>query len=451
MLSYFRLYRQEIRTTIRLSVPIILGQLGIMLMGVADTIQVGNMAEGAKFALDASGIANSVFITVAVLGINAISTVAPMISKAYERNQPSEIVRTFRASVQVALWASSFCVAIILLCVMNFEVFGQSPVVSSLAVNYLLIITMSIVPLYLFLALRQLSDGLSKTKAAMTITLSAVLFNVLLNHLLINGVWIFPEWGLNGAGVATLLSRIYMALGLWWVVYSDPQLDRYMKWKAPVLKVKELVLHIFKVGIPSGMQGFFEVAVFSAAAIMIGWIGEDPLAAHLVALSPASVSYMMISGLAAAGGIRVGAGLGQQNRTAIIKSGTTALLLGAAFMSLCGFFFLTAQHFIINLYIQDSAVTQIAVSLLTIAAFFQLSDGLQCVALGLLRGMADVNIPTLVTLFAYWGVGIPVGYLLAFRYHWGAEGIWMGLLAGLTVSALLLTIRFYTQVRRVRL
>ena len=435
----------------RLAVPLILGQLGIMLMGVADTIQVGNMAEGAKFGIDASGIANGIFITVAVLGINALSVVAPMISKAYEMNNSAEIKRTFQASVRVALWAAVVCSGIIFLCIWQFQFFGQSPIVTSLAVPYLSIITFSIFPLFIFLAVRQLSDGLSKTKLAMTVTLSAVVLNVALNHLLINGVGGFPKWGLNGAGVATFISRLYMAVALWWAVRQDALLSPLTLWHKGVWAVNQLVLHIFKVGIPSGMQGFFEVAVFSAAAIIIGWLGEDPLAAHLVALSPASVSYMMISGLAAAGGIRVGAGLGQRSKSAIFKSGTAALVLGSGFMLLCGVFFLTAQAFIVGLYIKDPAVSQIAVSLLSIAAFFQLSDGIQCVALGLLRGLADVNIPTFVTLFAYWGVGIPVGYVLTFTYQWGAQGIWVGLLAGLSVSAILLTWRFYGRVRKLDL
>lgn len=451
MKQVYRLFRQELRTMFRLAVPLILGQLGIMLMGVADTIQVGNMAEGAKFGIDASGIANGIFITVAVLGINALSVVAPMISKAYEMNNSAEIKRTFRASVRVALWAAVVCSGIIFLCIWQFQFFGQSPIVTSLAVPYLSIITFSIFPLFIFLAVRQLSDGLSKTKLAMTVTLSAVVLNVALNHLLINGVGGFPKWGLNGAGVATFISRLYMAVALWWAVRQDALLRPLTLWHKGVRAVNQLVLHIFKVGIPSGMQGFFEVAVFSAAAIIIGWLGEDPLAAHLVALSPASVSYMMISGLAAAGGIRVGAGLGQRSKSAIFKSGTAALVLGSGFMLLCGVFFLTAQAFIVGLYIKDPAVSQIAVSLLSIAAFFQLSDGIQCVALGLLRGLADVNIPTFVTLFAYWGVGIPVGYVLTFTYQWGAQGIWVGLLAGLSVSAILLTWRFYGRVRKLDL
>lgn len=448
MQSIYRLYRSEINTTLQLALPIIFGQLGIMLMGVADTIQVGHIAVDAKYNLDAAGIANGVYITIAVFGMNALAVIAPMISKAREMGDDAEVNRLHQASKQVAYWASAVCGNIILIGAWQFEAFGQQPKVTQLAVPYLCIITVSIIPMFIFLAIRQLSDGLSQTRVAMYITLSAVLINILLNHVLINGIWIFPQWGLNGAGVATLIARIYMAASIYIYVRYGKYFQKYLQ--QPRKSVSDLVLYIFKIGIPSGFQGFFEIAVFSTAAIMIGWLGESPLAAHMIAISPASVTYMMITGLASAGGIRVGAGMGQQSRSAILKSGTTALAISIAFMAVCGILFLTANELIISLYINDETVKPIAVSLLMVAAFFQLSDGIQCVALGVLRGIADVNIPTGVTLFAYWGVGLPIGYVLTFVYQMGAVGMWIGLSAGLTASAILLSWRFYRRAKTIR-
>lgn len=451
MQSLYRLYRPEIQTTFRLALPIIFGQLGIMLMGVADTIQVGHIEVGAKIALDAAGIANGIYITIAVLGINTLGVIAPMVSKAHEQGNQQEVSRLHHVSYRIAWLSSLVCGAIIFLLSLQFSWLGQSPSVSALAVPYLWIITISIVPMFLFLATRQLSDGLSQTRIAMMITLSAVLINILLNHLLINGIWIFPKWGLNGAGVATLIARTYMAVGIYIYVKRTAFFAAYVHGKAKLTKHWKLIGYIYKIGIPSGMQGFFEIAVFAMAAVMMGWLGEDQQAAHMIAINPASVTYMMITGLAAAGGIRVGAGLGQRNRSAILKSGTTALVLGACFMSLCGFIFLFGNEWIVSLYISDERVMPIASNLVMLAALFQLSDGIQCVALGILRGVADVNIPTGVTLFAYWGVGLPVGYYLTFIKHMDAVGLWIGLTAGLTAAAVLLTWRFYRLVNKLKL
>jgi multidrug resistance protein, MATE family len=274
----------------------------------------------------------------------------------------------------------------------------------------------------------------------MRLTLIALLFNILLNHLLINGI-LFPKLGLIGAGIATLLARIGMAIGLFLYVRNLNFFKSYFSAEIINNNEPDLIKKILKIGIPSGFQGFFEVAVFAAAAIFIGQLGAVQLAAHQVAINPASVTYMMVTGISAAGGIRVGAHLGNINEMKL--SGSVAILLGLLFMVICCIIMLVFNKFIAGLYINDLEVLPLAGSLIIIAGFFQLSDGVQAVALGVLRGMADVNIPTLVTLIAYWGVGLPVGYYLAFIQKMGAIGIWIGLSSGLTASAILLTWRFY--------
>ncbi|MCY7349595.1 MAG: MATE family efflux transporter [Cytophagaceae bacterium] len=455
----FRLYRAETLILSRLALPIVFGQLGIMLMGVADVIQVGHLETGAKFALDAAGVANGVWISVAIFGFNALYVVAPMVSKAHEEARPDEIGRLLRASLWVSLKMALFCVTVMAVLAFNFHWFGQNPRVTALATPFLLFLAASTVPMFLFTAFRQMSDGLSHTRVAMGITLSALLLNILLNYLLINGNWGFPPLGLNGSGIATLTARTYMALAIWGYVRYGKLFRNYLslalnpppeKRRKRGEEAQSLQVKIFRLGIPSGFQGFFEIAVFALASVMIGWLGEDQLAAHLIAINPASVTYMMVTGLATAGGIRVGAGMGQRNRSAVLKSGTTALVLGGAFMALCCLVFLTANEQIVSLYIRDEAVAPIAAGLLLIAGVFQFFDGIQAVSLGLLRGLADVNIPTAVTLFAYWVVGLPVGCLLTFQYRFDVTGIWIGLTAGLMVAAILLSWRFVVKARKLR-
>jgi MATE family multidrug resistance protein len=331
----------------------------------------------------------------------------------------------------------------------QFGVLRQQAAVEALAVPYLLLLVVSTLPIFWFTALRQLSDGLSQTRVAMFVTLSAVVLNVVLNHALINGAWGAPAWGLNGAGVATILSRLYMAGAQWVLLRRSARFGPYLSLPVQSRWWGTHVRKIFRIGIPSGMQGFFEIAVFSLAAVLVGWLGEDQQAAHLVAISPASVAYMMVTGLAAAGGIRVGAGLGMQSRETVLRAGTNSLVLGGTFMLLTCALFLLAPEWIVGLYIRDATVAPIAVSLIRIAALFQLFDGIQAVSLGILRGLADVNLPTAITLFAYWGVGLPVGAYLAFGRGFDVIGIWIGLTAGLGAAALLLSIRFYWRVGRI--
>ncbi len=435
-------FLEETKTTIKLAVPIIIGQLGVMLMGVADTIQVGHMTNFAKENVGASAIANGVFITVAIIGLIALQITAPMIAHQKSEKNEAEIKNVWHSCLTVGLVLAIVCFIIIEIVAFNFHWLGQKAAIEKYAVPYLHIIAFSIFPMMLFTAIRQLSDGLADTKAAMIITLFAVVLNVALNHILIYGTAMSPQLGLNGAGWATLLSRIFMAGGLLYLLRK-----KYARYFPIRMFHRSHFKHLLKVGIPSGFQGFFEIAVFAFAAVLMGKLGATELAAHQIAINPASVSYMMVTGLAAAGGIRVGSNL--EHPKALKRSALVALLLGFIFMAVACGIFLLANHAIAQVYISDKQVLPLAASLLIIAGFFQLSDGLQAVALGVLRGMEDVNLPTLITLVAYWLIGLPFGYYLSFYQNMGAHGIWYGLTLGLSASAVLLCWRVWVMVRRV--
>lgn len=439
-------YQQEIRQLFHLALPITLGQLGIMLMGVADTIQVGHIETDAKLALDAAGVANGVWITIGILGFNSLTVIAPMISKAHAENDTPKVITLFRSSFSVAIIASALCMLAMFAVSFNLDMLGQDAHVVALAKPYFQLIIFGFFFQCLFLAFRQLSDGLSHTRVAMYITLSAVVINVAFNHLLINGIWVFPKWGLLGAGVATLISRVYMAAAMWLYLRNNTIFEQYLRKLPPTSEL--LVLPIFKVGIPAGLQGFFEIAVFAFAQIMIGWISTDQQAAHLIAISPASVSYMMVTGLAVAGGIRVGQGLGLRSQTVVQQAGRVSLMMSMAFMGIFCLVFLLFPEFVVGLYINDPAVATIAVILVMVAGVFQLADGTQTVSLGLLRGLGDVNIPTLITLVSYWVVGLPIGAYFAFEQNMEALGVWIGLTVGLVAASVLLTWRFFGEAKK---
>ena len=440
-------YKTEALTTLQLGYPIVISQLGIVAMGVTDTIQVGRIEGKSAVSVAAAGLSNSLVFTLAIIVIVTLGIVAPMISKAKAEENEGEIRLLFKAALRVCWYLGSLTVLLCLIGGFFFDKMGQEPEVAAAALPFNILMSLSMLPLLLFTALRQLSDGLGRTKIAMMITLSAVFLNILLNWLLINGIWIFPRLELIGSGLATLISRSYMAISLWIVLHREPLFKVYTVKAQDNIQV--LVKKIIKIGIPSGLQGFFEVGVFALAVVIIGWYGKYQQAAHMIAINMCSVTYMMVTGIASAGGIRVGHFWGLKDKGQMVVAGNTALSIGGGFMALCALVFFVFPTFLIGLYTKDAAVVPIATTLLLIGGLFQLSDGLQATALGILRGIADVNVPTLITLFAYWIVGLPIGYALGQFYDLKAAGIWLGLTAGLTASAGLLCWRFFKMVRRV--
>lgn len=440
-------YKSDIIATYQLALPIIAGQLGIMLMGFADTVQVGRIDKGSVQALAAAADANGILFLVAIIGYICLQIASPMVSQAKTENNFSECYRLLRANIVVAILMSLICSFFILLISFNFDILKQPAEIKILTQEYLWIMTISLIPSFIFSAVKSFTDGLSHTKVAMNITWTALLMNVVLNYCFLNGIWIFPQWGLNGTGVATLISRIYMAIAIVYYTFGTDTFKEYLITQESKRKLDDLIKKILKIGIPSGLQGFSEIAAFYGAVVMMGWISIQHKAAHQIAIGYVALTYMAATGIAAAGGIRVGAGMGGRSKTAILRAGTTALVMGTAFMSICAVFLLIFNQELAS-YVKDEQVIMLAAQLIIWGGFFQLFDGIQCVSLGILRGMQDVNVPTIITFFAYWGVGIPMSYLLGFHYHLQHIGIWIGLTLALFASAVLLSWRFYNKANR---
>jgi multidrug resistance protein, MATE family len=441
------IFQIEIRKTLQLALPIIVAQVGIVLMGVTDSIVVGRLL--GPTALGAAGIAVSISFLIGCIAIGGLSVVAPMISKARVESGEGEVNRLYRAALKASLWLSVGLSVIGWFSVQYFEIFRQTPEITRLAREFLLILLISNVFVYIFVAVKQLADGLSHTNVAMKITLAGVLLNLVFNLLLIEGNLGFPKLGLQGSATATLLTRILMMVGILFFVCRDRVFSPYLNKIHNTLATNALTLKILRLAIPTGLQFFFEIAAFSMAVVMMGWLGEDRLAAHQIVISVASVTYMAASGVAFSGAIRVGEGWGLQDAARVRTSGNAALLLVTSFMTLCMLLMIVFDRFWIGLYISgQETVVSIAVQLMVVAAIFQVSDGFQVVSAALLRGLSDVNMPTLITLFAYWAIALPGGYYLAFHAGMDAVGIWIGLWAGLTMSGILLTLRFYYLAKR---
>lgn len=448
MKHWLQTYKPELSETLRLSIPIVIAQLGVVLMGVTDNIFVGRLL--GPVALGAAGLAVSLTFLISSIGVGGLAVVASLVSQARGQNDPARIHQLHRAGIRVALLLSAVLGLVGAGLAWSFGIFRQTPQVTELARNFMLILSVSNIPLFLFVAARQLCDGLAYPRVAMGITLSALLVNALFNWLLILGVGPFPEMGLYGSATATLISRIYMAVAILVYIHRTSAFQPYFREEYRWLPIRDEVRQVLRLGLPGGMIFFFEVATFSLAQVMVGWLGEVQLAAHQIALNMASTTYMMATGISSAGAIRVGNAVGRQSRLLVRRAGVAAFVLSAVFMSLCALLFLTANDWLVSLYIRDNPeVMTLAASLLIMAGIFQLSDGIQVVGVGALRGLSDVNVPTIITLFAYWVVAMPVSYLLGIRMGMGAAGVWVGLLVGLSLAAVLLTMLFFRRLKRV--
>jgi len=431
--------KEEVSKTFLLAYPVIISQLGIIMMGVVDSVMVGRLG---SVPLAAASLGNSLIFIILIIGIGCSIVVTPLVAILVGGKRYSECGIYFRQSLLINVVLSFLMLGIILLGVNFIRYLDQPPEVVEQAIIYMTIVGLSAIPLMIYQTYKQFIEGLSIMKPAMIIAILANIINAFANWVLIFGELGFPKLGIAGAAWATFSSRVFMAIAIIIYVMRNEKFKQYdvtLHFRGinfPIIK------KILRLGLPSGFQYFFEVGAFSFAVVMIGWIGANELAAHQIAINLASISFMAVLGISQAASIRVGNAMGEQNITNVRKAGFTGIILGASIMSLAGLTFILLNNFLPTLYINDEKVISIASRLIIIAALFQLSDGTQAVGIGVLRGLTDVKGPTIITFVAYWIISLPIAYLLAFNFNLGVDGVWIGLLIGLTVSAFLLTLRF---------
>lgn len=438
--------KAEASATIRLAVPIIIGELAQMTLHIIDAAMVG--AIGYKQLAAVSLVINSINIPF-IFGIGMTIAVSQMVSMANGRRDAQQVshylYNGFWLCVLIALVISLGLVAGINV----LYHLGQDPEVAALAIPFGRLIALSLVPSLLFMTLKQFTDGLEYTKTAMVLSLGSVPVNILLNWLLIYGHWGFPRLELVGAGWATLITRtlIFIVLGL--VVLYHPSFRRYImvrksQWRLAWKTQREL-LHI---GTASSLQMGMEAGAFAVSGIIIGTMGAVAQAAHQIALSMASFTFMVSIGLAQAGSIRVSNAYGRSNWPQIRVIGKSTLYTSLIYGSCCALLFAIFRHQLPRIFNDNAAVLELAALLLLFAAVFQISDSSQAIGAGLNRGIKDVKMPTLLVGIAYWVIGIPLGYLLAFHWEMGATGIWLGFIAGLSFASFFLATRFLRTVRK---
>lgn len=434
-------YFQEVRTSLNLAFPILIAQLGVVLMSVSDNIMIGRYI--GKDALAAAGLSNSLCFLIASIAVGGFPIVSPLISKHFAAKNHDKLIETFTASISIAIIYSIFLTGISLAVLLNFNLLGQTQNINTLSKPFFFIIALSNIPLFLFLALKQTFDGLSLPKVSMLITFLGLGLNLILNYSLINGFGYIPKMGLNGAAYSTLIVRLIMFVALLFALIYIKEVRLAIPAKLNLLKSRAQTIRLLRLSIPSGLQLFFEIGAFSVALIMMGWISEDALAAHQIAINIAAITYMTATGIAFSGAIRVGNAVGLANMSKLRLASNVSYTLVTIFMSITMLMILIFNEALIAVYIQDTEIIKLAKPLLAIAAVFQLSDGIQAVALGNLRGISDVKIPAYITFIAYWVVSLPLGYFFAFHTNLGASGIWYALLIGLSLAAIFLSLRFF--------
>jgi multidrug resistance protein, MATE family len=416
----------------------------MVLMGFADTVMLGRYS---TIQMSAASFGNAVFFQTIIFGIGLLYAVSTLIAIADGEGKLEKSIPIFKSSLLISAFLSVVFILIHYILIYNIEIFGQTNKVNIHASSYLEIVNYATPAILVFYASKQLMDGLSFTKIAMYVTFFGLLLNVFLNWVMIYGNLGFPEMGINGAAWATNVARVFMALLMFYFAWLHPTV-RKLRIEQKVSQSFSYFWSILKLGGPIGLTFFFEIAAFSVGLIMAGWISENSMAAHQIAINLASITYMFVTGIAAAATIVVGNYYGAKDKEGIRHSARIAFTITIIIEVVFALMLLLFNSQIAAIYSDDEVVLQLSVGLIVLAAFFQLSDGLQAVGAGVLRGVKETKITGVIALFAYWGIMIPGAYYLAFKTDLGVKGIWISFIVGLSFAAVFLLLRFYSILKK---
>ena len=442
-------YTKEFSYNIKLAYPVILGMLGHTLISIVDNIMVGNLGSTELAAVSLGG--SFVFIGMS-LGIGFSTAITPLVSMADAEKDDKKIRSVFHHGLLSCVILGVIIFTLIVLAKPVMYIMHQPKEVIDLASPYIDWVAFSLIPVIIFQGYKQFADGLSRTKYSMYAIFMANIVHIIINYMLIYGVWIFPKLGIIGAALGTVISRILMVVFMHYIMKNNAQLNPYfMNFSFREIK-KTMLKKIASLGIPSAMQMLFEVALFTAAIWLCGSIGKTSQAANQIALTLATTTFMFAMGLSVAATIRVGNNKGLMDYKNLIIVARSVFLLAIIVETIFGILFVILHNFLPHLFLNMENVNQvvenkeviiIASKLLLVAAVFQISDGIQVVVLGALRGLQDVKVPMYITFVAYWVVGFPISFFLGEYTELKAVGVWIGLLAGLSTAALFLYLRFH--------
>ncbi len=433
--EYIPFYKRNIN----LAVPVMITQAGQMVVQIADNIMVGHLGT-AQFA--GVSFSNNIFLMGMVFCICFTQGLTPFAGQNYGSGNFKEVTKYFQNSFILNTIMCSIVLLIMYAVIPFMDLMGQDADIIIYAKSYYRIMLISLVPFIMFFTIRNFSEGIGITKYAMYITVGANILNILLNWLLIFGKLGFPQMGVNGAALATLISRIAMLVAFVVVIFTLNDYKRFTSLIGKPFVEKEKLMGLLKTSTPIAFQGLIESTAFSLSGIMVGWFGKIALAGHQIAMTMSSFSFMVAQGIGAATTIRVSHQLGEKDYPATRKAGFAAMHLAVALMGLAGLVYILLRNYIPYLFTTDSEVIPVASTLLIICAGYQVFDALQLAGIASLRALMDVKIPLIFSTVSYYGVCLPVGYLLGCTFGIGPVGIWLGLMAGLMFASILFLYRF---------
>ncbi len=418
-----------------LAAPVVMAELGWMSMAVVDTIMVGRIGPA---AIGATGIGNALFYSLAIFGMGLLLGLDTLVSQSWGAGNREDCHRSLSQGIYIILLLTPCLMVLFAFMPRLFSILGVNPQVSVLAGPFLTTLSASTLPLLLYAAFRRYLQGMGHVRPVMFVLLSANLVNWLFNWLLIEGRWGFRAFGVVGSALSTCIARVYMALLLmifiWWFERGTESGIATFFRKPDRRRLRILL----RIGFPAAAQILLEVSAFGAAAILAGRLTAASLAAHQIAITCASLTYMVPLGISSAAAVAVGHAVGRGNMHLARRRGFIAIGIACAFMLLSAICFLLFPRQILQVYTADADVIVTGTGLLALAALFQLFDGIQTVATGALRGLGNTHFPMLVNLAGYWLFGLPIGYALCFHYRHGVYGLWWGLTMSLIIIAAIL-------------
>lgn len=434
----------ELRAMFTLAWPLVVAQLAQNALTTTDVIMLGWL--GSDY-LAAGTLATTFLMPFLVGGIGIVGAVAPLVAQARGARDIKSVRRVVRQGLWAAILLAALMVPILWQIRPIFAFLGQDPKASIMAEQFMHFAAWMLFPALGIIALRSLLSAFDATRVILVITVGGVLFNALVNYVLIFGHFGFPRLELRGSAIATVLTNVLMFGVMLTYVLRQRRFKRFYVlmrfWKPDWPRFRE----IFRIGTPIGLTVLAEVGLFTAAAFLMGWLGTDEIAAHAIALQCASMAFMVPLGLGIAATVRVGMAYGRSDPEGIHRAGWTAFVLGTGFMAITCTLFLTIGPTIVSWFLdpripENANALALAATFLVVAGVFQLVDGAQVVAAHALRGLSDTKVPMLLAIFGYWAVGLPIAYVLGFVVGWRGVGIWIGLAAGLAFVAVVLVARF---------
>lgn len=436
--------QKEAETTLKLGLPVIAAQLLQMSMNFVDTVMAGNLSAE---ALAAVAVGGAVFIPFIMLAAGIMMAITPIVAQLYGARNIQEI----GINARQGLWLSQLLAIPVFFAIRNLGIIMAllevTPDIIPVALGYLDAISWGIFPLCAYMALRFFNEGMSVTRPSMYFALIGVLVNITANYILMYGKLGFPQMGAVGCGYASSLVGLVMFLGMYIFTKNHKPYQRFDIFSTFRWPEWTYLKEILRVGIPIGLSSTMEVTMFALVSLLMGSLSTVAVAGHQVAINFSAMTFMVPFGLSTAITTRVGNAIGKKSMYEARRRGFVGIALSTFFMSITAIIMFTIPELITGIYTQNEAVQQVAISLLYMAAIFQISDGLQVSSYGALRGLKDTTIPMYVNLFAYWIVGLPLGYYLGITLDYGPQGLWMGLIAGLTVAAIFHNMRFFVMTK----